>query len=87
MSNPFAGRVGLGGPASDLIPVTPSDSADLAKMAIALYITVGGVVVFVSADGNTRTVTVPDNFTLTCGAKRVLSTGTTATGIHAFTVS
>lgn len=86
MSNPFAGRVGLSGPANDLQPVTPNNSADLPEMAVALYVTTGGAVAFTSAAGESRTVTVPDGFILPCGVKRVLSTGTTATGIHAFVV-
>jgi len=86
MSNPFAGRVGLSGPANDIEPVTPSDTVDLTNMAVALYVTVGGAVVFISAAGATRTVTLADNSILPVGARRVLATGTTATGIHAFTV-
>jgi hypothetical protein len=86
MSNPFAGRVGLSGPANDLEPVTPSDSADLPNMAVALYVTGGGDVSFISAAGEGRVVTVGDGFILPVGARRVLATNTTATGIHAFTV-
>lgn len=87
MSNPFGGRVGLSGPANDLEPVTPSDTVDLTNMAIALYVTVGGVVVFDSEAGETRTVTVGDNAILPVGVRRVRATGTTATGIHVFTVN
>lgn len=86
MSNPFGGRVGLSGPANDLEPVTPSDTVDLPNMAVALYVTVGGVVVFDSEAGATRTVTVGDNAILPVGVRRVRATDTTATGIHAFTV-
>ena len=86
MSNPFAGRVGLSGPANDLEPVTPDDDNDLPNMAISLYIVGAGDVAFISAAGESRTVTVPANFILPVGVRRVLAAGTTATGIHAFTV-
>ncbi len=69
----------------DFLPVTPTDGAPNfgGDVAIGLYITGAGDVAFVSATGQTRTVTVPANFYLTCGVRQVLSTGTTATGIHA----
>jgi len=38
---------------------------------------------FVTVTGETRTVTVPDNFYLVCACKQVFATDTTATGIHA----
>jgi hypothetical protein len=84
MSNPFEGKRGhLNGSVIDMLPVTPSDSTDLSSVGIGLYITVGGAVTFHNVDGVSRTVTVPDNFYLICSVKRVLSTGTDATGIHA----
>jgi hypothetical protein len=87
MANPFHNR----GPNEfglihDMIEVTNNDSADnvgTGNIAVGLYIEVGGTVVFLNKDGNERTVVVPDNFYLTCSVKRVKSTGTTATGIHA----
>lgn len=86
MSNPFKG-VGsqLNGLTNDLLPVTPANGTDLAggTVAIGLYITGGGDVTFHNVQGVSRTVTVPDNFYLVCGVRRVLATGTTATGIHA----
>ncbi len=84
MSNPFEGKRGhLNGSVIDMLPVTPNDSTDLSSVGIGLYITVGGAVTFHNVDGVSRTVTVPDNFYLICSVKRVLSTGTAATGIHA----
>ena len=84
MSNPFEGKRGhLNGSVIDMLPVTPSDSTDLSSVGIGLYITVGGAVNFHNVDGVSRTVTVPDNFYLICSVKRVLSTGTDSTGIHA----
>ena len=84
MSNPFEGKRGhLNGSVIDMLPVTPNDSTDLSSVGIGLYITVGGAVTFHNVDGVSRTVTVPDNFYLICSVKRVLATGTAATGIHA----
>ena len=85
MSNPFQDRkrVELNGSVTDMVPVTPSNSVDLANVAIGLYITVAGNVTFHNMDGVSRTIAVPDNFYLICSVKRVLATGTTATGIHA----
>ena len=85
MSNPFQDRkrVELNGSVTDMVPVTPSNSVDLANVAIGLYITVAGNVTFHNVDGVSRTITVPDNFYLICSVSRVLATGTTSTGIHA----
>ena len=87
MANPFEGvSVQLNGSVYDMVPVTPADGSDnlgTGNIAIGLYVTTGGAVSFHNKDGVTRTVTVPDNFYLICSIKRVLSTGTAATGIHA----
>lgn len=87
MANPFHNRgpneFGL---VHDMIEVSTSDSTDNVgegNIAVGLYIEVSGTVVFLNKDGNERTVVVPDNFYLTCSVKRVKSSGTTATGIHA----
>ena len=85
MTNPFENRsLSLRGPATDMAPVTPSDAVDLSNVAVALYVETGGVVACVSVGGFSRTVTVGDNAILPVGVSRVLATGTTATGIHAF---
>jgi len=86
MTGPFNSRTALGDPAADIVPVTPSDLTDLAKTAVALYITGAGDVEFDTPAGETRTVTVPANFILPVGATRVRAASTTATGIHALTV-
>ena len=87
MANPFHNRgpneFGL---VHDMIEVSASDSTDNVgegNIAVGLYIEVSGTVVFLNKDGNERPVVVPDNFYLTCSVKRVKSSGTTATGIHA----
>jgi hypothetical protein len=90
MSNPFEGVGGqLNGSVYDMVPVTPADGSDnvgTGNVAIGLYVTVGGDVTFHNKSGTSRTVNVPDNFYLICSVKRVLATGTTATGIHAMVV-
>jgi len=73
----------LTGAVLDIQPVTPHDTNYFESVAIGLYITVGGTVAFTTANDQERTVTVPDNFYLVCSCKRVKSTGTSATGIHA----
>jgi hypothetical protein len=88
MSNPFVDRKReeLNGSVTDMVPVTPADGADnvgTGNVAIGLYITGAGNVTFHNLDGVSRTIAVPDNFYLICSVKRVLATGTTATGIHA----
>lgn len=66
----------------DMIPVTPSDTADLPFRPMGLYIEGGGAIAFVGSGGVTRTVNV-DNFAiLPVSARRILAAGTTATGIH-----
>ena len=84
-ANPFEGiGPNLSGAVVDMLPIVPHDTNLFPNgiVAIGLYITVGGTVVFTTARGKTRTVTVPDNFYLTCSAKRV-TTASTATGIFA----
>ena len=84
MKNPFKqGHIQPGGPTADLVPVT--FDVDLADVALAMWVEVGGTIQFVSAAGNTRTVTVPNFAMLPVGFVRVIAAGTTATGIHGFT--
>lgn len=86
--NPFANRArSIHGPATDALPVTPNDATDLPVVAIALYVETGGTVVVDTVAGETRTLAVADFSVLPLGTTRVRATGTTATGIHAMTVS
>ncbi|QHQ36409.1 spike base protein, RCAP_Rcc01079 family [Algicella marina] len=88
MTNPFQNRAStLNGPATDLVPVTPHNTNDLADVALALYVETGGSLSIVTVKGETRSVTVGDLSILPVGVRRVRNNGTTATGIHAFTVS
>ncbi len=88
MTNPFKNRTNtLNGPATDLVPVTPNNNNDLADVAVALYVETGGTISLITVKGETRSVTVGDLSILPVGVSRVRSAGTTASGIHAFTVS
>lgn len=88
MTNPFSGRaLALHGPALDIVPVTPDDATDLADVATALYVETGGAVRILTAAGAERTVSVADMSILPVGTARVFATGTTAAGIHAFSVA
>jgi hypothetical protein len=70
-------------PASDVLPVTPSDSADLAKPSRAIRATAAGniAMITVGSSGATRTVAFAAGETRYIRATRILDTGTTATGI------
>lgn len=82
--NPFSNRqIPLSGPAADAIPVTPSDTVDLAHVAIGIYIETGGTISVVTLAGLTRTIAVADFSILPLAVSRVRASGTTATGIHA----
>lgn len=73
-------------PATDAIPVTPSDSADLAVMTKAIWLPVsatGGVVRVVTRVGATRDLPLYPGDLLPIRVTRVLATGTTASGIWA----
>lgn len=87
MIDPFKNRSAeLSGPATDIITVIPSDATDFAEVAVALYVETGGAVSLVTQTGATRLINVADHSILPVGTRRVNATGTTAIGIHAFTV-
>lgn len=75
------------GPATDILPVSPHDTDDLPFTASALYVEQGGAVSVVTIRNQTRTVILGDLALLPLGVRRVLATGTTATGIHALVVA
>lgn len=88
MTNPFVGRTpSLNGPARDIEPVSPDDNTDLPTVAVALYVETGGAVTMTTISGITRSAVVADFAILPVGVMRVHATGTTASGIHALTVS
>lgn len=70
----------------DVVPYTPSDSAlltDTVKLSdqYGIYAETAGDIVILTAKGNTRTIPIPANGTVFVRAKKILETGTTATGI------
>ncbi|NKX43600.1 spike base protein, RCAP_Rcc01079 family [Roseicyclus persicicus] len=75
-------RSGLNDPAEGLIQVTPSDTTDLGVICRGLYVGNAGDVA-VRASDNTEGVfeNVAAGTFLPVRARRVLETGTTATGI------
>lgn len=76
----------VSGPASDAIPVTPSDSVDLGKVCKALWLPLsatGGIVRVITEASNTRDLPLYPGDLLPIRVSRVLATGTTATGIWA----
>lgn len=75
------------GPATDILPVVPNDAADLPFVASALYVETAGLVRFVTVRNQTRDVYLGDLALLPIGVRRVLQTGTTASGIHALVVA
>jgi hypothetical protein len=74
-------------PATDLVPVTPNDAADLALPAVALRCLpvsgAAGTVRVTTVDGNVRTTEIAVGELLPVQVVRVWSTGTSATGLEA----
>ena len=69
------------------VPVVPSDTEDNidgGSVAIGLFIQGGGTISYIDHFNETRNEVVPDFYELFGPVKRVLATGTTATGIIAF---
>lgn len=60
--------------------ITPSDTTDLGA-SMGLFVTVGGTVSFVGNGGTTVQITAPANFYLWADVRKVMATGTAATGI------
>lgn len=86
--NPFENRsLPLSGPATDVLPVTPDDAADLPLVAIGLYVETGGTLRIDTAAGQTRVLSVPDFTFLPVGVRRVRAGGTSAQGIHALVLA
>ena len=62
--------------------VTPSDTVNFASIPRAFYVGVTGDVVLVNTDGTTAAWTaVPAGMIIPCGAIRINSTSTSASGI------
>jgi hypothetical protein len=73
---------GITSPADNLVAITPSDSTDLGNTSRAIYVGgAGNIVVTPAAGGSNVTLTVVAGAILPIRVSRVLSTGTTATGL------
>lgn len=85
MDDPFKGQgTGLTSPAVNAAAVTPNDSADLAVTPRALYLGASGNLAVVMQGGQTVTfIALAAGVPHPLRARRVLATGTTATGIIA----
>ena len=71
--------------ASGTFLITPSDTADLSKMASCVRCdTAGGTISYISENDLADTQTLAVGEILTVRIKKVLSTGTTATGLHGY---
>ena len=83
MADHFAAHAsGLDSPASDVFPITPNDSTDLAVATRAIRASGAGNVVLVTVAGNERTCAFAAGETRPIRATRVKATGTTATGLE-----
>lgn len=71
-------------PASRAVSVTPNDDADLTTVSRGLHVNVAGnIAVIFENDASSVVLTVVAGVALPYRVRRVLSTGTTATGIFA----
>lgn len=78
---PHASTLRRAGFGTDMEPITPSDTADLPYRPIGIYVEGGGNISFIGRRGEVRTVAIDDFALLPVSVRRVLATGTTATGI------
>lgn len=71
------------GVATDLITITPSDTADLAAPCWAIYVGGAGAIKLKTLRGTVVTLTDVPVGVLPVGASRIYATGTTATALLA----
>lgn len=76
----------MAGIPSDYLPVTPHDTNPLTGRVIGLYVEVAGNIVVKMQGGTNRTLAIANNEFIYGLFTHVLSTDTTATGIHAMVV-
>ena len=82
MSDPFQNyQTGLTAPATDLIEISPSDSADLDTHVRGICATRSGSVRVTTVGGTTATIFVVAGAIWPVRARRVWATGTDASGI------
>ena len=70
------------GPADYSFASTPNNSTDLAMMTRAIRAAGAGTIAWHNVLGQTQTITVAAGETIPIKARRVLVTGTTATGLE-----
>lgn len=71
------------GVATDLVPITPSDTADLPEACWAIYVNTPGNIRIKTLRGTVVTLSAVPVGVLPVGAARVYATGTTATSLLA----
>lgn len=71
----------LDSPASYVVEVMPSDTADLPTASRALNVATAGIVRVTTVGGDTASITVVAGVTFPIRCTRIWATGTTATGI------
>lgn len=77
--------MGAESPGTDLVPVTPSNTVDLAKPGRAIRCKntgTAGALRLLSWDGVERTTDIAPGEVLTVACRRIFATGTTATGLE-----
>lgn len=80
--DPYAKDIGQVGPARNAAVVTPSDTVDLTFVSRGIYVGVAGNLAVIMSGGQNLVIPVPAGLN-PLAVSRVLSTGTTATGIVA----
>lgn len=70
------------GPADFGFEITPSDSEDLAIITRSVFAAGGGVIKWQNAGGVEQHTTILDGERVPIKARRILATGTTATGLE-----
>ena len=70
------------GPADFGFEITPSDSEDLAMITRSVFAAGAGVIKWHNAGGQEQHTTVVDGERVPIKARRILATGTTATGLE-----
>lgn len=72
---------GLGSPPSNAIAVVPNDSEDLTYVSRAINVATSGSVCITTLHGDTVTISVGAGTLFPVRARRIWTTGTTATGL------
>ncbi|GAA6210053.1 hypothetical protein NBRC116601_33460 [Cognatishimia sp. WU-CL00825] len=82
MPDPFGTHSpGLESPASDIFSILPNDGVDLTTATRAINVAQSGMVRIQTVGGSTATLYVAAGIAFPVRARRVLATGTDATGI------